>query len=66
MNILSLKVVIQESSEASDPMASKILEVLYATEEGFAVPDDEEAGPDHDFWSRIVYALSIKDTKVFC
>ena len=49
MNILSLKVVIQESSEASDPMASKILEVLYATEEGFAVPDDEEAGQDHDF-----------------
>ena len=29
---------------------NKILEVLYATEEGFAVPDDEEGAlPDHDF-----------------
>jgi len=44
-----IEVVIQESSESSDPLASKILEVLYATEDGFAVPDDDEAGPDHDF-----------------
>jgi len=44
-----IEVVIQESSESSDPLASKILEVLYATEEGFAVPDEDEAGQDHDF-----------------
>ena len=46
---IMMQVVIQESSEASDPLASKILEVLYATEEGFAVPEDEEGLPDHDF-----------------
>jgi len=44
-----IEVVIQESAEGGDPLASKILEVLYATEEGFAVPEDEEALPDHDF-----------------
>ena len=43
------QVVIQESAEGGDPLASKILEVLYATEEGFAVPEDEEALADHDF-----------------
>ena len=44
------QVVIQEGAEAADPLASKILEVLYATEDGFAVPDDEEAAlPNHDF-----------------
>ena len=46
----SAQVVIQEGAEAADPLASKILEVLYATEDGFAVPDDEEAPlPNHDF-----------------
>merc|ERR1719382_667221 len=45
-----IEVVIQEGAEAADPLASKILEVLHATEDGFAVPDDEEgARPDHDF-----------------
>lgn len=45
-----IEVVIQEGAEAADPLASKILEVLYATEDGFAVPDDEEAPlPNHDF-----------------
>jgi len=44
-----IEVVIQESAEGGDPLASKILEVLYATEEGFAVPEDEEALADHDF-----------------
>jgi len=45
-----IEVVIQEASDGTDPLASKILEVLYATEEGFAVPDDEEGAlPDHDF-----------------
>ena len=51
--ILSLhlsQVVIQEGAEAADPLASKILEVLYATEDGFAVPDDEDVPlPNHDF-----------------
>ena len=47
---MSLQVVIQEGAEAADPLASKILEVLYATEDGFAAPDDEEGAlPDHDF-----------------
>ena len=45
-----IEVVIQESAEQADPLAGKILEVLYATEEGFAVPDEDEGAlPDHDF-----------------
>merc|ERR1719510_2255852 len=41
-----IEVVIQESADAADPMASKVLEVLYATEDGFAVPDEEDV-PGH-------------------
>jgi len=41
-----IEVVIQEGADNADPFASKVLEVLYATEDGFAVPDDEEV-PGH-------------------
>merc|ERR1719195_1001648 len=41
-----IEVVIQEGADASDPFATKVLEVLYATEDGFAVPDEED-GPGH-------------------
>jgi len=45
-----IEVVIQESADASDPFACKVLEVLYATEDGFAVPDEDEAsGHPDDF-----------------
>merc|ERR1719312_1970347 len=45
-----IEVVVQEYSDTDDAFASKILDVLYATEEGFAVPDDDDLVPeDHDF-----------------
>merc|ERR1719250_217919 len=46
-----IEVVVQEYSETDDVFASKILDVLYATEDGFAVPDDDDVivPDDHDF-----------------
>jgi len=48
-----IEVVVQEYSDTDDTFASKILDVLYATEEGFAVPDDDDVDvivpEDHDF-----------------
>ena len=56
-----IEVVIQEGADAADPFATKVLEVLYATEvrpsvgvmevqndvqDGFAVPEEED-GPGH-------------------
>merc|ERR1719397_229195 len=46
-----IEVVVQEFADQDDTFATKILEVLYATEDGFAVPDDEDVivAGDHDF-----------------
>jgi len=46
-----IEVVVQEYSDTDDTFASKILDVLYATEDGFAVPDDDDVivPEDHDF-----------------
>jgi len=46
-----IEVVVQEYSDTDDAFASKILDVLYATEDGFAVPDDDDiiVPEDHDF-----------------
>merc|ERR1719250_89586 len=46
-----IEVVVQEYSNTDDAFASKILDVLYATEDGFAVPDDDDVivPEDHDF-----------------
>jgi len=46
-----IEVVVQEYSDTDDTFATKILDVLYATEDGFAVPDDDDVivPEDHDF-----------------
>eukprot|EP00090_Calanus_glacialis_P030737 TRINITY_DN4988_c0_g1_i1.p1 TRINITY_DN4988_c0_g1~~TRINITY_DN4988_c0_g1_i1.p1 ORF type:complete len:302 (-),score=74.37 TRINITY_DN4988_c0_g1_i1:96-1001(-) len=46
-----IEVVVQEFSDTDDTFAAKILDVLYATEDGFAVPDDDDVivPEDHDF-----------------
>ncbi|XP_015836823.1 microtubule-associated protein RP/EB family member 1 isoform X3 [Tribolium castaneum] len=43
-----IEVMCQESEDAQNPLIQKILDVLYATEEGFAPPDEVEAGADED------------------
>ncbi|XP_063919149.1 microtubule-associated protein RP/EB family member 1 isoform X3 [Zophobas morio] len=43
-----IEVMCQEAEEAQNPLIQKILDVLYATEEGFAPPDEVEAGGDED------------------
>ncbi|KAM6915597.1 microtubule-associated protein RP/EB family member 3-like [Xenentodon cancila] len=37
-----IELICQESENESSPVLSKIMDVLYATEEGFAPPEDEE------------------------
>merc|ERR1740128_273139 len=46
-----IEVVVQEYSNTDDAFATKLLDVLYATEDGFAVPDDDDVivPEDHDF-----------------
>jgi len=48
-----IELVVQEEADEGNQFSSKILEVLYATEDGFAVPaDEEEEGmppPPYDF-----------------
>jgi len=41
-----IEVVVQEAGGENDEQCKKILDVLYATEEGFAVPDEDDL-PDH-------------------
>ena len=36
------QIVVQEMGGDSDRQGREILDILYATEEGFAVPEDEE------------------------
>ncbi|XP_058470411.1 microtubule-associated protein RP/EB family member 3-like isoform X2 [Solea solea] len=47
-----IELICQENESESSPLLSKILDVLYATEDGFAPPEDEEivegAGPGAD------------------
>ncbi|RZC35092.1 microtubule-associated protein RP/EB family member 1, partial [Asbolus verrucosus] len=43
-----IEVMCQEAEEGQNPLIQKILDVLYATEEGFAPPDEVEAGGDED------------------
>ncbi|XP_044265715.1 microtubule-associated protein RP/EB family member 1 isoform X1 [Tribolium madens] len=43
-----IEVMCQESEDSQNPLIQKILDVLYATEEGFAPPDEVEAGGDED------------------
>lgn len=39
-----IEVMCQESESENNPIIQKILDVLYATEEGFAPPDEVEGG----------------------
>ena len=38
------QIVVQEMGGDNDRQGSEILDILYATEEGFAVPEEEEDG----------------------
>lgn len=37
-----IELICQENEQENNPTLAKIMETLYATEEGFAPPDDEE------------------------
>ena len=40
-------------SDADKDMAQKLLDILYATEDGFAIPEDENGmpAPPEEFWA---------------
>ena len=43
-NMSDEQIVVQEMGGDNDRQGSEILDILYATEEGFAVPEEEEDG----------------------
>ena len=44
--LLLFQIVVQEMGGDSDPQGREILDILYATEEGFAVPEEGGGGAD--------------------
>ena len=67
-----IEVVIQESADAADPMATKVLEVLYATEvilsvvsalssENIPCTEDFVSGEIHDFTNNCTFLKTNKN-----
>ena len=50
-----LQVIVGQFAESDDDkdMAQKLLDVLYATEDGFAIPEEENGmpAPPEEFWT---------------
>ncbi|XP_032809015.1 microtubule-associated protein RP/EB family member 3-like [Petromyzon marinus] len=50
-----IETICQDFDAESNPMVTRVLDVLYATEEGFAVPEEEEAGEQADSGEQEIY-----------
>ena len=60
-----IEVVIQESADAADPMASKVLEVLYATEVKYCLRSENTSSALEKLTISQTIALSLKTKNHF-